>query len=61
MESRKRERYLAACKRAYFRYCRGDDSGVARIAQQFSVSPDRVVDDALDNSSEASDSIPALY
>jgi len=61
MESRKRERYLAACKRAYFRYCRGDDSGVTRVAQKFSVSPDRVVDDALDNSSEEDNFLPPSH
>ena len=47
-----KERYVAACKRAYFRYCRGDDAGVIRVAGHYGFPPDRVVDDALDNRTE---------
>ena len=54
MGSREKERYVAACKRAYFRYCRGDDAGVMRLSAQFDVPPDRVVDVALDNINEES-------
>ena len=54
MDSREKKRYVAACKRAYFRYCRGDDAGVLRISAQVDVPLDHVVDVALDNSCEES-------
>ena len=54
MNSSEKERFVAACKRAYFRYCRGDDAGVMRLSAQFDVPPDRVVDVALDNINEES-------
>ena len=52
MNSREKERFVAACKRAYFRYCRGDDAGITRVSGQFGVTPDQVVDEALDNRNE---------
>merc|ERR1712037_580489 len=61
MESREKERYVAACKRAYFRYCRGDDAGVIRVAGHYGFSPDRVVDDALDNRTETDNFLPPSH
>ena len=52
MNSSEKERFVAACKRAYFRYCRGDDAGITRVSGQFGVTPDQVVDEALDNRNE---------
>ena len=50
MESnRDRDRFVAACKRAYYSYTRGNDDSAKRLCKEYGISTCHIVDIALTN------------
>ena len=59
MESnRDRDRFVEACKRAFYAYTRGNDDGTQRLCRDYGISVCHIVDIALTNKGPKDDFLP---
>ena len=52
------DRFVAACKRAFYSYTRGNDDGAQRLCRDYGISVCQVIDIALTNKGPKDDFLP---